>query len=106
MQFAKAMNQDRDKSGLPAEFYDRLYKEMSEGKSKKHLENLLIKIYRKYYTLEDVRNLQQFYSSETGKKILSSMPHVLAESQEMGAGFGRMLAMKIYNDLLKEDKIK
>ncbi len=106
VQFAKAMNQEKDKSGMPAEFYDRFYKEITEGESKKHYENLIIKIYRKYYTLDDVKGLITFYSSELGKKTLTLMPKVIAESQEAGSGFGQVLGMKIYNDLLKEGKIK
>lgn len=105
VQLAKSMNKDKGDDILPQEFYDRIYKEMTEGESKRYFETIIVKIYRKYFTVEDVQRLIEFYSSETGKKSLAMMPSAMAEIQQMSSGFGRMLGMKIYNDLLKEGKI-
>lgn len=105
-QFAKAIYKGGEDDVLPPEFYNRLIEEFTTGESKKYFEYYLIKIYRKHFTLDIIKELIKFYSSDAGKKTLALMPVIIAESQEMGAGFGRMVGMKVYNELLKEGKIK
>lgn len=107
VQFAKMMNSDneQERNGLPKEFYKKMYEEMSTGDTRKIFENEIIKIYRKYYTLEDVKGILAFYNSEIGKKTLTMIPSILEESKRVGTEFGRVIGMKVYNDLLKEGKI-
>ena len=108
VQFAKGM-QEMQASGtdiLPKEFYDRLYEELANGNGKRWFENAIIKVYRKHLTLEDVKQLNVFYSTPAGKKYISLLPVFLDESKEVGAGIGRYLGLKIYEELLKEGKFK
>lgn len=106
LQFAKSLRNSSDNDLLPPEFYERMYAEFTKGESRILFENLVINIYRKYFTLEDINALTYFYESETGKKMLSALPKIMEESQKIGAEFGRSVGMKIYNELLKEGKIK
>ena len=108
IQFAKMMTNDNEteRNGLPKEFYKKMYEEMSLVETKKMFENEVIKIYRKYYTLEEVKEIISFYSTNTGMKVLKSLPLLMDESQKIGAEFGKVIGMKVYNDLLKEGKIK
>ena len=108
VQFAKLMNSDneQERNGLPKEFYKRMYDEMSKGEIKERLENEIIKIYRKYLTLEDTKALLAFYETEVGKKTIYLLPKVFEEAHQAGAGIGRVLGMKIYNELVKEGKLK
>lgn len=108
VQFAKLMNSnnEQERNGLPKEFYQKMYEAMTTGDTRKMFENELIKIYRKYYTLEDVNAVLAFYNTDAGKKTLKNLPSIMDESKKVGEGFGKVIAMKIYNDLLKEGKIK
>ena len=106
VQFAKGM-QDLQATGqaiLPKEFYDRLYDAIANGDGKRWFENSVIKIYRKHLTLEDVKQLNAFYGTQAGKKYISLLPVFLEESQELGAGIGKYLGLKIYEQLRKEGK--
>lgn len=105
VQFAKGM-QDNQSYGLPKEFYDRLYQEISTGSSRILFENAIIKAYRKFYTLEDAKALSAFYSSPVGKKSLAIMPALMEECQGKGGDIGRVAGMKVYNQLMKEGIIK
>lgn len=106
VQFAKSM-QDLQASGqdiLPKEFYERLYEAIANGEGKRWFENAIIKVYRKHLTLEDVKQLNAFYTTPAGKKYISFLPVFLEESQALGAGIGRHLGLKIYEQLRKEGK--
>ena len=107
VQFAKGL-QDLQSTGqniLPKEFYERLYDEIANGNGKRWFENAIIKVYRKHLALEDVKQLNIFYSTPAGKKYVSLLPVFLEESKEIGTGIGRYLGMKIYDQLLKEGKL-
>jgi hypothetical protein len=108
VQFAKGL-QELQSSGqdiLPKEFYERLYDEIANGNGKRWFENAIIKIYRKHLTVEDVKQLNIFYSTPAGKKYVSLLPVLLDESKEAGTSIGRYLGMKIYEQLLQEGKLK
>ena len=108
VQFAKGL-QELQASGqdiLPREFYERLYDEIANGNGRRWFENAIIKIYRKHVTVEDVKELNAFYSTPAGKKYISLLPVLLEESKEVGTSIGRYLGMKIYEQLLNEGKLK
>ena len=108
VQFAKGL-QELQASGqdiLPREFYERLYDEIANGNGRRWFENAIIKIYRKHLTVEDVKELNAFYSTPAGKKYISLLPVLLEESKEVGTSIGRYLGMKIYEQLVKEGKLK
>jgi len=107
VQFAKGI-QDLQATGqdiLPKEFYERMYEAIANGDGKRWFENAIIKIYRKHLILEDVKQLNAFYSTPAGKKYISFLPVFLEESQQLGAGIGRYLGLKIYDQLRKEGKV-
>src|SRR5262245_8324220 len=54
-----------------------------------------VKIYDKYYTLEDVQALIAFYSSDLGKKVLAVRPQVLRDGRAAGESWGKSLAPEI-----------
>jgi Uncharacterized protein conserved in bacteria (DUF2059) len=106
-QLAKTMHSHEERDNvLPPEFYDRILTEMSTGDGKRIFENLMIRIYRNHLNLDDVKNMNVFYSSETGQKMLKTTPMILSECYEKGKGVGSLIGMRVYNQLLKEGKIK
>jgi hypothetical protein len=91
---------------LPDEFYDLLEKEFKSDLAQRMYENVTIRVYRKYFNVEDVRALQDFYQSEIGKKTLILLPAVLNESIKNGSAIGSMLGIRAFEQLEKEGKIK
>lgn len=63
------------------------------------LVNLIVPIYDRNFTDEEVRQLIEFYSSPVGKKILQKMPSIVQESMEAGRTWGKALGEKVVDRL-------
>lgn len=59
------------------------------------LKEMTIHIYDEHLTLEDVKGLNQFYSSDLGRKIVKVLPVVLAESIAAGQKWGQALGPEV-----------
>ncbi len=63
------------------------------------MENLVVPIYQKYLTEEDVVAINEFYSSPVGKKLIRHQPDIMRESmalgQRWGQDFSRRVALRI-----------
>lgn len=105
VQLAKMMSQEQNPS-LPQEFYTRFFQSFQSGKGKQMMENLVIKLYRKHFTLEEVTKLNKFYESPVGKKLIATTPLILKESQDQGTAIGQTLGMELFETMIKEGKIK
>ena len=88
---------------------ETLYLINSEMKKSDGLANQLVKIYSKYYNHQDIKDLLEFYQSELGKKLITTMPNIMAESmiagQKWGTSFSPLLQERIQNRF-KEEGIK
>jgi hypothetical protein len=75
------MMQNIEKQGLDTikinEFFDFMIVEMKP--IRKNYENDVVNIYAKYYTIEEIRDMNLFYQSSTGKKMLQKMPEIMKE---------------------------
>jgi uncharacterized protein len=87
---------------VPPEFWDKFVAKLDVSE----VLGKVILIYDKYYTLEDIRAVNAFYSSEVGRKILSTLPQVMQESmragQEWGEKKGRQAAEETIAELTME----
>jgi hypothetical protein len=63
------------------------------------LMNMLIRVYDKYLTEEDLDALIAFYSTDTGQKIIKSLPEIMKESMNVGAEWGREVGAKLMEQL-------
>lgn len=59
-------------------------------------------IYAKYFSLDDVNAMIQFYQTSAGQRMLTAMPKVMAESQQAGADMAQENLPRILNELCKE----
>jgi hypothetical protein len=66
------------------------------------LEDLVVPIYDRHFTLGEVNQLIAFYSTPTGKKVIAEMPGVMQESMAAGQKWGEALGAKIGAQLEKE----
>ncbi|MFZ1805726.1 MAG: DUF2059 domain-containing protein, partial [Cyclobacteriaceae bacterium] len=66
------------------------------------LEDLLVPIYQKHMTIEDLKELIKFYETPVGKKFALKTPLIVQESMQVGQQWG----MKIGQDFAKKMKEK
>jgi hypothetical protein len=56
------------------------------------LVDLIVPIYDKYYTRDDIRELTKFYQSPVGQKTIKVLPQLSAEAIDAGQEWGRGVA--------------
>lgn len=84
---------------LEVEIWTDLEKEFSKT-SLNELTKMLVPVYSKYMTLEDLNELIKFYNTPTGKKYAKSTPLITQESMQVGKQWG----MKIGQDFVEKMK--
>ena len=80
---------------VPEEFWDNILKEVNPDA----LVKLIIPIYEKYYTEDDIKKVIEFYQSPVGQKMISTMPQLMQESMKAGEIWGKEIGQKVYDDL-------
>lgn len=92
---------------LPPAAQDDFEKELLAAVDINELTNLLIPIYGRHVSEEDLDRLLAFYRSPTGKRFIKALPLITAESREVGEkwgeGLGRKVAEKISDKLAHGD---
>ncbi|MDR2728105.1 MAG: DUF2059 domain-containing protein [Chitinispirillales bacterium] len=66
--------------------------------------NVLIPVYDKYYTHDDIKQIIKFYETPTGKRMIKSVPLVTQESFTVGQKWGQELAQDVVSELMKLKK--
>ena len=76
---------------VPETFWSDFMKEVHTDE----LVDLIVPVYDRNLTHDDVKELIRFYESPTGKKFVSVLPKITQESMVVGEKWGRELAMKV-----------
>jgi hypothetical protein len=76
---------------VPDKFWGDFMKEVHTDE----LVDLIVPVYDRNLTHDDVKELIRFYQSPTGKKFVSVLPKVTQESMAVGEKWGREMAMKV-----------
>lgn len=66
------------------------------------LTQLMIPIYAKYLTDDDVKSLLRFYRTPAGQRLLKVMPQMMKEAGEAGQDWGTKVATDIVEEMAKE----
>jgi hypothetical protein len=74
--------------GVPEEFWNTFAKEVRSDE----LIDLVIPIYDKYYTRDEIHDLTLFYQSPVGQKTIKVLPKLSADAIEAGQEWGKMVA--------------
>src|SRR5438046_858943 len=85
-----------------AKLVDLFFEKFRSKRDPANLMNLVIPIYEKYYSDEDIRGLIQLYQTPLGKKMLSTLPNVMAESQAAGTKWGEQIGRESMIEVLTE----
>jgi uncharacterized protein len=70
---------------------------------------MIIPLYDKYFTLDELQGLNGFYSTPLGKKTISVMPALLQESMTLGNQWGQAMGPRINQRIrarFKQENIK
>lgn len=77
---------------LEAEFLNTSLDELTE---------MLEPVYAKYMTLEDLRQVIEFYESPVGKKLALNNPLIMQESMQIGQEWGRKIGEDLQEKMLE-----
>jgi hypothetical protein len=80
----------------------KFWEEFSKSINPEDMINLIMPVYEKFYSEEDIDNMIIFYNTPTGKKMIQVLPYLTQESMRVGQQWG----MKIAEDIMKKLKDK
>jgi hypothetical protein len=78
---------------VPTKFWEELNAELTGERFIK----LMIPLYEKHLTHDEVRALVDFYQTPTGASVIAKMPALTQESMVLGASLGQELAAEFQN---------
>ncbi|HEY8931788.1 MAG TPA: DUF2059 domain-containing protein [Rariglobus sp.] len=88
--------------GMPPEFWQRFSQKIRASE----LIERIIPLYDKYYSLEDLRAVNAFYSSPAGQRVLQTLPQIMQESMKIGQEWGREIGERAAAEVMAEMKDK
>ncbi|MFT3680361.1 MAG: DUF2059 domain-containing protein [Ferruginibacter sp.] len=87
----------KDSKSVPAEFWDKMKSEIKA----EDVVNMVVPVYLKYYSAEEIEQLIAFYKTPLGKKIIAVTPAIIQESMKIGQEWGKGIAEKVVDELYK-----
>jgi uncharacterized protein len=81
---------------------DSFFERMAAEINMNTLVEMIVPVYQKHYTEDELRAVIGFYKTPNGKKMLEKSPLVLQESMEIGQKWGREIAEKVMDRMEKE----
>jgi hypothetical protein len=94
-------------NALPAGDYrekllDLFFEKFRSKRDPADLINLVVPVYDKYLSDDDIKGLIQLYQTPIGRKVIEVLPKVAAESQAAGAKWGEQLGRECMAEVLAE----
>ena len=83
---------------VPSKFWDDFIKEIDP----QELVDLVVPIYDKYYTIDDIHALTQFYQSPVGQKTIKVLPQLSAQAIDAGQRWGQTVAERAMRKLKQQ----
>lgn len=87
---------------VPAEFWAKVHANMNGN----DLIDLMIPIYNRHYTQQDIDGLVAFYQSPLGQKVTAELPQISQESMAVGQQWGQQIAQEIVAQMRQEQAAK
>ena len=89
-------------SNVDSSFWNDFMKEVRP----EDLVNMVIPVYDRNFTAEEIEGMIVFYSSPIGQKVLAKLPVVMQESMQIGQAWGQELGKKVLQKLQQKGYIK
>ena len=90
----------------PGEYREKLvdlfFEKFRAKRTPDQLVDLIVPIYDKYYSDDEIKSLIQLYQTPLGQKMLTVLPKVMAESQAAGGRWGQDLGRQCMLEVLTE----
>lgn len=83
--------EDKNKGEILDSDAEKLESYFTDGAGKNELENAVIWIYRKYFSLSEVKKLNKFYRSSAGQKLSQNFPIIMIQSLKAAEQIGEKL---------------
>ncbi len=83
---------------VPQKFWDDFAKEIKA----EDLIEMVVPIYDKHLSQEDIKAVIAFYETPTGKRFVKALPQLTQESMAAGQKWGMALAQKVVDKLQKQ----
>lgn len=83
---------------VPGEFWDRFMEKVDTNE----MTEMVVPIYAKYFTHEDIKGLIEFSESPLGRKFTEVQPKIMQESYAAGQQWGMKLGQLVVQELQKE----
>ena len=80
---------------VPDEFWDEFMKEAKAD----DLIDMVVPIYAKHFTRDDIGEMIKFYNSPVGKKLIKKQPKIMKESMAAGEIWGGQISEKLLQRL-------
>ncbi len=81
--------------GVPMSFWEEFRSEIRPGE----ISDLIIPVYQKHLSRQDVDELTKFFSSPAGRRFVSKQPAILADSMQIGAQWGEQIGERVIEKL-------
>lgn len=88
----------QQKNEVPAEVWESLQTEMSKI-SVIELTDMLVPVYQKHLTIQDINALTSFYNTPIGKKFAEKSPLIMQESMQIGQQWGQKIGQQVADKL-------
>jgi uncharacterized protein len=95
-------NMKKSFPNVPEKFWSDFMKEVHTDE----LVDLIVPVYDRNLTHDDVKQLIHFYETPTGKKFVSVLPKITQESMVVGEKWGRDLAQKVVKKMQDQQNKK
>ncbi|MCG8394581.1 MAG: DUF2059 domain-containing protein [Pseudomonadales bacterium] len=80
---ALTANIPADDQAMLKRYQKRVQTILEDGLNWEAMENNMLGLYQRTFTLKELEDMADFYQSESGKAIMKKMPQVMAESVQM-----------------------
>ena len=77
----------------PESFWNEVMNEFSADS----LIELIIPVYQKYLTEEEIKAINSFYLTPAARKLVNVQPNIMKESAKLGEKWGREIFLKVMN---------
>lgn len=85
---------------VPEAFWTDFQKEVRTGE----LIDLIVPVYDRHLSADDVKTLIKFYETPTGKHFVAALPVITQESMTAGQEWGRRIAERVVTRLKAEEE--
>jgi uncharacterized protein len=83
-------------------FWDHFSIEFKHDANPQELIDLMVPIYEKHFSQDEIQQLVSFYSTPLGKKISTTLPEIQGESLEAGKQWGAKIAKRLEERMNQE----